>query len=47
MSTAPSPALDPKTRARVLTALVALYLVWGGTFMAMRVGLEAGWPPLG
>src|SRR5438270_7078868 len=32
-------------RPRVLMALLALYLIWGSTFLAIRIALE-GIPPL-
>jgi drug/metabolite transporter (DMT)-like permease len=32
-------------RARVVLALAALYLIWGSTYLAIRIALE-GIPPL-
>jgi drug/metabolite transporter (DMT)-like permease len=30
----------------VAIALVAVYLIWGSTYLGIRLGLEGGWPPL-
>lgn len=30
----------------VAAALVAVYLIWGSTYLAIRFALEGGWPPL-
>ena len=39
----PAPAL-PASRWAILLSLLALYLVWGSTYLAMRVAME-GFPP--
>src|SRR5438132_8136605 len=40
-----APALAGERSARVWAALIAVYLIWGSTFLAIRVALE-GFPPL-
>jgi drug/metabolite transporter (DMT)-like permease len=35
----------PNGRGLVVLSLLALYVIWGSTYFAIRVGLE-GWPPL-
>lgn len=37
--------LPPRQRVYVIVALLALYLVWGSTYLAMRYAIE-GFPPL-
>lgn len=39
-------AMSETDRARVPLALGALCLIWGSTFLAIRVALEGGFPPL-
>jgi drug/metabolite transporter (DMT)-like permease len=41
---ATTPAAPPHSRVLVPLALISLYLVWGSTYLAIRVGL-AGYPP--
>jgi len=36
--------LPPTSRLAVLSALLIVYLVWGSTYLVIRIGLEA-WPP--
>jgi len=45
MSSRPAPALAPATPVRIAVALVALYVVWGSTYLAIRVAVETI-PPL-
>ena len=45
MSSRPAPVLAPATPLRVAIALVALYVVWGSTYLAIRVAVETI-PPL-
>ena len=40
-----APAVSNERSARVWGALIAVYLIWGSTFLAIRVALE-GFPPL-
>ena len=40
-----APAAAGERSARVWAALIAVYLIWGSTFLAIRVALE-GFPPL-
>ncbi|TMA28794.1 MAG: drug/metabolite exporter YedA [Deltaproteobacteria bacterium] len=40
-----APAAESERSARVWGALLAVYLIWGSTFLAIRVALE-GFPPL-
>lgn len=42
---APTDPLSQSARSRVIAALGSLYLIWGSTFLAIRVALE-GFPPL-
>lgn len=40
--------LDPTTwphRAKLVAAFATLYIVWGTTYLAIRIGLDAAWPP--
>ncbi len=40
--------LDPSTwphRAKLVAAFATLYIVWGTTYLAIRIGLDAQWPP--
>lgn len=42
----PSPVSRPAPAAlAVVLALGAVYLVWGSTYLGIRVALEGGWPP--
>ena len=36
----------PAPVAAVALALAAVYLVWGSTYLGIRLALEGGWPPL-
>ncbi len=40
-----TPAIASERQPRVWAALAAIYLIWGSTFLAIRVGLE-GFPPI-
>ena len=40
-----SPAEDPRLRARIIAAFATIYLVWGSTFLAIRIGVQQ-LPPL-
>lgn len=44
-SSTPSPDTRGPSRAFLVLNFLAVYILWGGTFYAMRVGLE-GFPPL-
>ena len=44
MSASLTPSTTPSGR-RVLTALAAVYLIWGSTYLAIRFALEGGFPP--
>ncbi len=44
MTTATSPASAPRARLAVIAALAAVYIVWGSTYLGIRIGLE-GFPP--
>src|SRR5690349_9663249 len=33
------------TRGRVIAAMLTLYIVWGTTYLAIKVGVDAGIPP--
>jgi drug/metabolite transporter (DMT)-like permease len=44
MSVASTP-IAPASRAHILLALVALYVIWGSTYLAIRFALEGGFPP--
>ncbi|MFA5504633.1 MAG: EamA family transporter [Vulcanimicrobiota bacterium] len=35
-----------KKQVFVITALLTVYLVWGSTFLGIRIGLDGGFPPL-
>ncbi len=35
-----APALEPASRARLVTAFAAVYIVWGSTYLAIRFALE-------
>src|SRR5690606_33882378 len=42
-----SPASTARTGGiAVAMALVAVYLIWGSTYLGIRFALEGGWPPL-
>lgn len=48
LPTPPPPPAAPSEAARpglVLLCLLALYIVWGSTYLGIRVALEGGWPP--
>jgi drug/metabolite transporter (DMT)-like permease len=45
MSSRPAPVLAPASPVRIAAALVALYVVWGSTYLAIRVAVETI-PPL-
>lgn len=39
---------DPSTwphKAKLVAAFATLYIVWGTTYLAIRIGLDADWPP--
>lgn len=41
--------MEPESQARglaVAAALLAVYLIWGSTYLGIRFALEGGWPPL-
>ena len=41
--------MEPVPQARglaVAAALLAVYLIWGSTYLGIRFALEGGWPPL-
>jgi drug/metabolite transporter (DMT)-like permease len=40
-----APGGDPRLGARIVAAYAAIYLIWGSTFLAIRVGVQ-GLPPL-
>lgn len=40
----PAPG-TPATRLALVSAFAAVYLVWGSTYLAIRLGLEGGLPP--
>jgi drug/metabolite transporter (DMT)-like permease len=47
-SSSPSPSILPTTRASlplVIAALAAVYVIWGSTYLVMRMAME-GFPPL-
>src|SRR5215831_3174238 len=39
------PRDDPRTSLLVIASFLAVYLIWGSTFFAIRIGLES-FPPL-
>jgi len=44
----PVNVLNPATwphKAKVIAAFATLYIVWGTTYLAIRIGLDANWPP--
>ena len=45
MSSRPAAALAPASQVRIAVALVALYIVWGSTYLAIRIAVETI-PPL-
>src|SRR5260370_6094494 len=44
-SLAPAPHTPASTTTLVLTAFAAVYVVWGSTYLAIRIGIES-FPPL-
>ena len=36
---------DERNKAKLVAAFAALYVVWGSTYLAIRIGLEAQMPP--
>ena len=38
--------VPPARGVAVATALLAVYLIWGSTYLGIRFALEGGWPPL-
>jgi drug/metabolite transporter (DMT)-like permease len=45
MSSRPAPVLAPASPVRIAVSLVALYVVWGSTYLAIRIAVETI-PPL-
>lgn len=43
---APTPAQARAPGLTVAAALAIVYVVWGSTYLAIRLALEGGWPPL-
>ncbi|HEX5322246.1 MAG TPA: EamA family transporter, partial [Capsulimonadaceae bacterium] len=36
----PIPAASVRLRAQIIVALLTVYIVWGSTYLAIRIGLE-------
>ncbi|WDS37948.1 drug/metabolite exporter YedA [Pseudoxanthomonas sp.] len=45
-SPTPAPAAAPPHGLAVLTALLLVYVVWGSTYLGIRIALDHGMPPL-
>ena len=45
MSASNSTASSAATSTQIATALIALYIIWGSTYLAIRFALEGGFPP--
>jgi len=45
MSASHSTASSAATSTQIATALIALYIIWGSTYLAIRFALEGGFPP--
>ena len=45
MSASHSTASSAATSTQIATALTALYIIWGSTYLAIRFALEGGFPP--
>jgi drug/metabolite transporter (DMT)-like permease len=45
-SPTPAPASAPHSGLAVLTALLLVYVVWGSTYLGIRIALDHGMPPL-
>ncbi|SEL50333.1 Permease of the drug/metabolite transporter (DMT) superfamily [Pseudoxanthomonas sp. GM95] len=45
-SPTPAPATAPQTGLAVLIALLLVYVVWGSTYLGIRIALDHGMPPL-
>lgn len=45
MTSPSSPAEDPRLQAKIIAAFATIYLVWGSTFLAIRIGVRQ-LPPL-
>ena len=43
---APAQATVRTAGLAVVVALAIVYVVWGSTYLAIRLALEGGWPPL-
>ena len=41
-----APVSRPASVLAIALALMAVYLVWGSTYLAIRFALEGGYPPL-
>lgn len=46
MASAPTEAPRPVSPLAVVLALLAVYVIWGSTYLAIRFALEDGYPPL-
>ena len=45
MSASHSTASSAATSTQIATALTALYIIWGSTYLAIRFALQGGFPP--
>ena len=45
MSASNSTASSAATSTQIATALIALYIIWGSTYLAIRFALQGGFPP--
>ena len=46
MSAEPAPVPAHASVAAIACAMALVYVVWGSTYLAIRLALEGGWPPL-